>query len=291
MNQNRREIPLSSQDLNTTQAPTPEKYQKALKDLEEANKNLRRLDKAKDEFVSIASHELRSPMSVIKGYVSMILAGEAGEMNQEAREDLTEIMVAIERQIRLVNDLLNVSRIESGAITLKLREQVDIQNLAALLIQSLKPVIGQKNIVLNIETPKSPLPKVQADSDMIVQILINLVSNALKFTTAGSVVISFEVKGEYLITKVRDTGVGIPKEEQEHLFEKFSPIATKITRISGGTGLGLYISKNLANLQGGDVWLEESSLNQGSTFCLSLPISGTRTAKNSLQNLQKEGGN
>jgi len=291
MNQNRREIPLSSQDLNTTQAPTPEKYQKALKDLEEANKNLRRLDKAKDEFVSIASHELRSPMSVIKGYVSMILAGEVGEMNQEAREVLTEIMVAIERQIRLVNDLLNVSRIESGAITLKLREQVDIQNLAALLIQSLKPVIGQKNIVLNIETPKSPLPKVQADSDMIVQILINLVSNALKFTTAGSVVISFEVKGEYLITKVRDTGVGIPKEEQEHLFEKFSPIATKITRISGGTGLGLYISKNLANLQGGDVWLEESSLNQGSTFCLSLPISGTRTAKNSLQNLQKEGGN
>ena len=291
MNQNRREIPLSSQDLNTTQVPTPEKYQKALKDLEEANKNLRRLDKAKDEFVSIASHELRSPMSVIKGYVSMILAGEVGEMNQEAREVLTEIMVAIERQIRLVNDLLNVSRIESGAITLKLREQVDIQNLAALLIQSLKPVIGQKNIVLNIETPKSPLPKVQADSDMIVQILINLVSNALKFTTAGSVVISFEVKGEYLITKVRDTGVGIPKEEQEHLFEKFSPIATKITRISGGTGLGLYISKNLANLQGGDVWLEESSLNQGSTFCLSLPISGTRTAKNSLQNLQKEGGN
>lgn len=287
MNQNRQSIPPSSQNLDTTQAPTLEQYQKALKDLEEANKNLRRLDKAKDEFVSIASHELRSPMTVIKGYVSMLLAGEAGETNPEAREILTEIMVAIERQIRLVNDLLNVSRIESGAITIKLRDRVDAQNLAALLVQSFKPVIGQKNIILTIETPSSPLPKVQADTDMSVQILINLVSNALKFTSAGSVTISFEVKGEYLITKVKDTGTGIPKEEQEHLFEKFSPIATKITRISGGTGLGLYISKNLAKLQGGDVWLEGSEVGKGSTFCLSLPLSQTESAKAAMKILPK----
>lgn len=260
--------------------PTTEAYQKAIRELTHANIRLRHLDKAKDEFISIASHELRNPMSIIKGNISMILAGDTGEINEEVRDVLTDVSVAVERQIRLVNELLDISKIEAGAIDFRLNSSIQIEQLAQLLVTSMEIVAREQNIEIKINLPEKPLPPVQADHDKISQVLINLVTNAVKFTQKGAVVIDFRRKGEFVIVCVSDTGTGIPARQRSLLFKKFSkPQASGVGTISAGSGLGLYISKKFVQKQGGDIWLEKSDPNIGSTFCFSLPITGSVKAE------------
>ncbi|OGY24029.1 MAG: hypothetical protein A2Y57_02240 [Candidatus Woykebacteria bacterium RBG_13_40_7b] len=257
---------------------TVEKYKQALERLEKANKELRELDKLKDEFVSFVTHELRSPMAILKGNLTMLLGGDAGEMSQEAREILHDMMLAVERQIRMVNDLLDISRIEVGKMEFKLKE-VDVEESASLLVETLARIAKEKNIQLSIIPPSQTLPKVQADQDKVVQVLLNLVDNAIKYTRSGTIKVSFESKDSFLTTYVTDTGIGISQEAQEHLFEKFSRVGTKVTRVSGGSGLGLYISKQLIERQGGKIWLEKSTPEVGSVFCFSLPTFGSKEAR------------
>jgi len=259
--------------------PSAESYQRAIRELTAANLRLRQLDKAKDEFISIASHELRNPMSIIKGNISMILAGDVGEVNSETRDLLTDVTVAVERQIRLVNELLDISRIEAGVINFNLNPSINIDQVAELLVTSLKEVASSQNLEIKLENPTKPLPVVQADHDKISQVLINLVTNAMKFTKKGSITISFKQKDDYVVTCVTDTGAGIPEEQKDLLFKKFSkPSSTSVGTISTGSGLGLYISKKYIERQGGDIWLETSKLGVGSTFCFSLPIAGSPKA-------------
>jgi signal transduction histidine kinase len=269
----------SDNSLHQTTQPNAEAYQKAIRELTAANLRLRQLDKAKDEFISIASHELRNPMSIIKGNISMILAGDAGEVNEEMRDLLTDVTVAVERQIRLVNELLDISRIEAGVINFNLNPSINIDQVAELLVTSLKGIAREQNVEIKSEQPTHPLPTVQADHDKISQVLINLVNNAMKFTKKGSITISFKQKDEYVVTCVTDTGAGIPEEQKDLLFKKFSkPSSTSVGTISTGSGLGLYISKKYVERQGGDIWLERSEVGVGSTFCFSLPISGSAKA-------------
>lgn len=247
-----------------------------------------RLDFVKDEFISIISHELRTPMSTIKGYLDMLLAGDAGSVSPEIRDVLTEMLLAVEREIRLVNGMLDIGRLEAGKMSFLLKEYVDVEQQARLLIQSLIRSASEKKISLTLDSPKESLPKIQADTDKLVQVLINLVGNALKFTEQGSISVSFYKEDDYVITCVTDTGPGIPTDKQNHIFEKFSQASTKKTRISGGSGLGLYISKIIIEKMGGKIWLEQSKPEIGSKFCFSLPVSGSSKAKEIYTELSEE---
>src|SRR3990170_8391792 len=260
--------------------PTAEAYQRAIRELTHANLRLRQLDKAKDEFISIASHELRNPMAIIKGNISMILSGDIGSVNEDIRDILTDVQVAVERQIRLVNELLDISKIEAGAMNFRLHEHIKIDHLAGLLVTSIQSVAKAQNTEVKIKLPEKPLPAVQADQDKVSQVLINLVTNAMKFTKNGTVSIDFYVKGDFVVTSINDTGIGIPEKQKKLLFKKFSKAASSsVGTISAGSGLGLYISKKFIDRQGGDIWLEKSNPGAGSTFCFSLPISQSPTAK------------
>lgn len=250
--------------------------------------NRDKIGNIKDEFISIVSHELRTPMSTIKGYLNMLLAGDAGPIAPRVKEVLTEMLLAIEREIRLVNGMLEISRFESGRMPFTLRNNVDVVEQARLLLHSLKGAAAEKNLSLVLETPKEVLPKIQADTDKLIQVLINLVSNAMKFTEKGSVTVNFAKEGDFVITCVADTGAGIPVEKRSHLFEKFSQASTRETRVSGGSGLGLYISKNIIERLGGKLWLAESKPKVGSKFCFYLPISGSDKAKEVAQTLKEE---
>lgn len=275
---------------NTT--PLRESINKEIESIETRTKDQPqedKLDAVKDEFISIVSHELRTPMSTIKGYLNILLAGDAGPVPEKVREVLTEMLLAVEREIRLVNGMLDISRLESGRMPFVLKDNIDIAAQARLLLHSLKKAAQDKQLVLAMHTPKQALPKVQADTDKLIQVLINLVGNALKFTQKGEVSIGLHKDGDFVITCVTDTGPGIPIEKQKLLFEKFSQASSRKTRISGGSGLGLYISKNIIKKMGGDIWLEESEPEKGSTFCFTLPITRSTKAKEVAQKLRKEG--
>ena len=246
------------------------------------------MESVKDEFISIVSHELRTPMSTIKGYINMLLAGDAGSINPEVKEVLTEMLLAIEREIRLVNGMLDIGRLESGKLPFFLRDDIDVVEQSRLLLHSLKRTASEKKLSLVLKTPTEILPKVQADSDKVIQVLINLVGNAMKFTKKGSITVSFSQDEYFVKTCVTDTGPGIPPDKQPHLFEKFSQASTKKTRVSGGSGLGLYISKIIIEKMGGEIALKESKANVGSKFCFSLPISGGPKADEVAEKLKKE---
>ncbi len=238
-------------------------------DLQLANEKLQELDKLKDEFVSLASHELRTPMTAIKGSLSTILDGYAGEVSKDGREFLTAAYNENDRLIRLVNNLLNISRIEAGRFAFNV-SSINMDQLISEILYSLQPAVKEKNIYLKFVSD-GKLPLVAGDVDKVKEVLINLIGNAIKFTHKGGVVITAHVQDQMVVTAVTDTGSGIAKEDQDLLFKKFSQVGKNYARPTGGTGLGLYISKKIVEGLQGSIWLD-STLNKGSTFYFSLPI-------------------
>jgi len=237
--------------------------------LRQANLKLQELDKLKDEFVTLASHELRTPMTAIRGSLSTILDGYSGEISKEAREFLTAAYNENDRLIRLVNNLLNISRIEAGRFTFNITK-VDVGKIIEEVIRNLEMATREKNLFLTYEHV-SGMPLVFADEDKIREVLINLIGNAIKFTHTGGVKVSQYKKEGMIVVAVTDTGSGIAKEDQELLFKKFSQLQGSYAKQSGGTGLGLYICKQIIEGLNGQIWLE-SELSKGSTFFFSLPI-------------------
>jgi len=231
------------------------------------------LDEMKDEFLSITSHELRAPMTAIKGYLSMVLEGDFGEIPNSIKDILKEVYKSNERLIKLVEDVLNISRIEQG----RLEYNIEAVNLAQS-IQELKETLGakaqNKRLYLKIN-PVDPHLYVLADHDKLQQVLINLVDNAIKFTQKGGVEIKTKItktKPPMVLIEVIDTGIGIAHKEQKLLFQKFQQLGKVLTRQSGGTGLGLYICKQLVEKMGGKIWLEKSTLGKGSVFAFTIPL-------------------
>lgn len=229
----------------------------------------RELEKLKDEFISVASHELRTPMTAIKGLISMIFEGDYGGLNEDLKDPLSDIAKSTDRLITLVNDMLDVSRIEAGRIKYNLTE-VSLEDIAREVIDSLKPLSDQKGIKLEIKP--SEIGKVKADADKTKQILINLVNNALKFTDQGSITISFRPDKGFAYIFVTDTGIGISKEDKEKLFAKFSQISSSQLGRPLGSGLGLYLSREFSRGMGGNMWLVQSEPGKGSTFAFALPL-------------------
>ena|SRR3989344_2710376 len=239
------------------------------KDLNSTNHRLQEMGKLKDEFVSLASHELRTPMTAIKGSISTILDGYAGEISPQAREFLTSAYNENDRLVRLVNNLLNISRIEAGKLTFSY-SQIDICKLISDVSEGLQMAATEKGIYLSYNQD-CPIFKVETDEDKVKEVLINLIGNAIKFTHQGGVSVASRIEADNVIVSVTDSGEGIAQEDQDLLFKKFSQVSSSnYSRPSGGTGLGLYICKQIIEGLNGKIWLS-SQTGKGSTFSFSLP--------------------
>jgi signal transduction histidine kinase len=238
-----------------------------------ANERLKELDRLKSDFVSNVSHELRTPLTAIKGAVDLVLREVPGPLTEKQIHYLTRVRSNTQHLAGLINDLLDLSKIESGRINVKL-SRVSVGDLLHEVVETLRPVAAEKAIVLEATTPE-PSIMVWADRDKINQVLMNLIGNAIKFTpTRGTVTVSAARNGkESVQVSVSDTGPGVPREEKEKIFEKFYQIADLEGAKPKGTGLGLAISKALVELHGGKIWVE-SEEGRGSTFSFTLPVSG-----------------
>ncbi|MCB0088647.1 MAG: response regulator [Caldilineaceae bacterium] len=231
----------------------------------------REVDRMKTEFVSLVSHELRTPLTSIKGYTEMVLDGDAGEINEEAQEYLGIVFKNAERLVALVNDLLDLSRIESGRIQIK-SEPVDLNEIVQTVVLSLQQKIKEKGQNLAVDIAPQAT-SVVGDRDKLVQALTNYVSNAYKYTPAGGDIrLLVSKRDDFARVSVRDTGYGISPADQARLFTRFYRVDNSMTREIGGTGLGLSIVKQLIELQGGEVFVE-SALDKGSIFSFTVPLS------------------
>jgi len=236
-----------------------------------------RAEEAKNEFVSTVSHELRTPMTSIKGYVDLLLMGTTGELTELQTNFLKVVKSNADRLASLVNDLLDISRIETGRIELQL-QPVEMGDLIEQAVTSLTPKAEEKGLQLAHMLP-AYLPKVYGDPDRLTQILTNLIGNAYKYTpTGGSVTVHGYVREGMFHVAVADTGIGISKEDQRQIFERFFRVDDPTVHEMAGTGLGLAITVSLVHLHGGEIWVE-SELGEGSIFFSSFPLAeGESTA-------------
>jgi PAS domain S-box-containing protein len=230
----------------------------------------RDITELKDDFLNIASHDLRAPASVVKGYLSMILEGNAGKISPQVQELIQYAYEGNERAIHLINDFLNVSRIERGKIEIK-PQKGDLIQITEEVIQQLSSSAKEKGLFL--EHKKIDLPPVLVDKERIIEVLTNLLINAIKYTNKGSVAVSYEVGEKEVITHVTDTGIGISEKDQKQLFEKFYrvPGQSELAPAVASLGLGLYICRLIINTSNGKIWAK-STKGKGSTFSFSLPI-------------------
>ncbi len=238
----------------------------------EMNAKLHQLDKLKDDFVSLTSHELRTPMAAIRSYAWMALHRSDVPISPNVEKYLARILISTERLINLVNDMLNISRIESGRIEIK-PEPVDLNSLCKDIIDEVYySKSTDKNI--NFTLLEEPTPKVFADPEKLRQVLLNIMGNALKFSPKGGrITIGFFTDGVTIEIYIKDEGPGISSEDLSKLFKKFGRLDNSYTAAatSGGTGLGLYISKSLIELMHGKIWASSEGTGKGSTFAFSLP--------------------
>jgi signal transduction histidine kinase len=246
---------------------------KATRELRAANARLKKLDEAKSDFISIASHQLRTPLTVIKGYISMMLEGSFGQLTEKEIESLHKVYESNQRLINLVEDLLNISRIESGRIQYNW-EKSQLEDLVASVVDEISQNAKKKKLYLDFVKPEKVLPVVEMDKDKLRQVFMNLVDNAVKYTDKGGIRVSVmtESKNKNILVKVTDTGMGIDKSELPNLFQKFSR-GKGMSRVhTEGTGLGLYVAKEMIKAHGGKIWAESLGKERGSTFYVSLPI-------------------
>lgn len=247
-----------------------EKLEKLTAELQVANERLKQLDEAKTEFLSITSHQLRTPLSAIKGYLSMLQEGDFGKMTKKQTDIVGILLRNSERLIRLINIFLNISRIESGRLKIN-KSLNDINRLLDDIIKSLAIEAGTKHI--KVEFKESDVPLFQYDNDKIADVLINLIDNAIKYTPIGGWVrVSVKNMDKYILVKVQDNGKGIGYEELDQLFQKFKR-GKDINRVdTSGVGLGLYIAKKIIEGHGGNIWAESEGENKGTAFKFTLPL-------------------
>jgi signal transduction histidine kinase len=225
----------------------------------------------KTEFVSLAAHQLRTPLSAIKWTLRMLLDGDFGEITEEQRGFIEKTYGSNERMISLINDLLNVTRIEEGRYLYK-PVLTQIENVVQFVINSFKEETRRKKIRLEFKKPRKKLPQVKVDVERIRLAINNILDNAIRYTPVGGKVTTFLKCGKKEIElQVQDTGVGIPEDQKERVFTKFFRGANVMRMATEGTGLGLFIAKNIIEAHDGRIWFE-SEKDKGSVFHFTLPI-------------------
>lgn len=242
-------------------------------EVQETNQKLKVLDKLKDEFVSLASHELRTPMTAIKSYLWLFLEDNRQKLSDQQKMYVERAYTSTDRLINLVNDMLNVSRIESGRLIIN-KAYIDLPSTVAAAVAEVAPVAKEQKKTLTLLPSTQPIT-VYADSDKIKQVLLNLIGNSIKFTPdGGQISVSVSVKEGYAYVNVKDTGRGISQQDIGKLFKKFGIVGSTsvLTHGAQSTGLGLYISKSIVNLHGGKIGAYSDGENKGSLFSFSLPI-------------------
>lgn len=264
-------LPLEERVIQTTLAPMKDRSGELtgtvviLEDITE----IRRLEELKSDFISTVSHELRTPLTSIKGYASLLL-NPKGQFDEETRKKYVKIIDRHSEQLtKLIDNLLDVSRLEAGHLHLALKP-VNLNNLLTKVLVNLEPQTSQHQIENKL--PKD-LPQIVADPDRIEQVLTNLITNAIKYSAPHTTItISGKVEKDRVVVSVEDKGIGIPQKELPHLFDRFHRVDRRLARETEGTGLGLYIAKNLIELHHGEIWVE-SEVGKGSKFSFSLPLS------------------
>jgi len=227
-------------------------------------------DKLKSDFISIASHQLRTPLSAINMYTRMLQDGLAGPLTQQQEPYIETILSSVERMNSLIDTLLNITRIEAGGLKVSI-QPVCVDQLSNDILTEFLPAAQEKNITLTSKLPAKPMTAVETDSLLIKEICANLLSNAIKYTPdGGSVYFTLVDMPKEIRWEVRDTGYGIPSEDQKNIFLKFFRAENIADKDVSGTGLGLYLIKNLAEQLGGELWFE-STENVGTTFHFTLP--------------------
>ena len=241
-------------------------------ELQVANEELRKLDEQKSDFITIASHQLRTPLTIIRGYISLLIEGSFGKLTEAFTEPVNRIRLSNDRLINLVNDLLNLSRIERGKMTYVFERSSLLQVVQDVYIE-MQEAAKQKKIGLNFTEPKDKMPDVLMDPKKIKEVVINFVDNALAYTKQGSITLSLEhiSSSKVLRVSVKDTGIGIAKEDIPGLFKKFSRMEDAKRISSEGTGLGLYVAKLIIEDHKGRIWVESQGRGLGSTFIFELP--------------------
>jgi signal transduction histidine kinase len=225
---------------------------------------------AKNDFVSLVSHELRTPMTSIKGYTDLMLKGSVGVLNEQQLSFMTVVKSNVDRMAELVSDLLDVSRIEAGRVRLT-RERLALAGVILEISQDLAETMRQRELTLRFDLSPG-LPPVYADRGRVVQVLLNLLSNAYRYTPAGgTITVAVHTRDDVVQVDVIDTGIGIPEQDHESIFERFYRADHPVVREQAGTGLGLPIARSLIEMHGGRLWLR-SEVKAGSTFSFTLPV-------------------
>jgi signal transduction histidine kinase len=225
---------------------------------------------AKSRFLANMSHELRTPLNAVIGFTRLVSRNAEALPNRQV-DNLSKILVSAEHLLTLIDEILDLSRVEAGEISIELAE-TDVAGVLLEAADSLEPLVDRSRVELVVETD-GELPPVVTDRDKVTQILLNLLSNAIKYTDEGAIAVRAEVSDGRLQVAVSDTGVGIPSDELGRIFDEFHRSAATGARQRRGTGLGLTISRRLARTLGGDVTVE-SRVGVGSTFTLDLPVDG-----------------
>ena len=229
------------------------------------------IDQMKSDFISLVSHELRTPLTSIIGFVSFILDGKAGAINDRQRNSLARVQRQSKRLAALINDLLDISRIESGRIQMN-QKTISLLEIVTQRLEEIRPQADEKSIQLDLTASES-VPDILGDEARMGQVFTNLIGNAIKFTpNNGEVNVKVEADGNLLHVEVIDTGPGIPPEERQKIFDKFYQLSDISTRQQGGSGLGLSISKSIVEAHGGKLWIDDGNQGKGSNFQFVLPL-------------------
>lgn len=261
---------LSVQEVREINATLQQRIEDATKELRQSNTQLQRLDAAKDEFVSMASHQLRTPLTSVKGYISMVLEGDVGRISAAQRQLLGEAFASSERMVHLINDFLNVSRLQTGKFMIEQRP-IDLAKLVGQEVESLRRTAEAHSLKIQYKQPPY-FPVLAIDEGKIRQVIMNFLDNAIYYSREGTTIkVSLRVDGGDALVEVHDTGIGVPKSEQAHLFTKFFRATNARRQRPDGTGVGLFLAKKVIVAHGGTM-VFTSVEGEGSTFGFRLPI-------------------
>jgi len=251
-----------------------EKIESLATELAAANEELKKLDAAKSEFISLASHQLRAPLTIIKGYVSMLLEGTLGPITALTQESMKKVSISAEQLIRLVSDLLDLSRMETGRLRYNMKP-ITLDAIVAEVVAEIEPSAKQKGLTFRLVTNGPKAQPVNADPDKIREVIMNLIDNAIKYTATGDIRVELAVEKRaghpWVVYRVTDSGIGIKPADIPRLFTKFSRTDEARRIRADGMGLGLYLVKKIVEDHGGEASVRSPGIGQGSTFTVALP--------------------